>query len=139
MYGVALLIGFVAEFTLPIEHLWQPVSPWLGVVVVAVSVVIGCSAFNALIRSETAFDARKPTTLIVAHGAFRYSRNPTYLSLSLLYVGIALALGSFWVLLMAVPAVLTTHYGVVVREERYLDEKLGEQYRRYTASVPRWF
>lgn len=91
MYGVALLIGFVAEFTLPIEHLWQHVSPWLGVVVVAVSVVIGCSAFNALIRSETAFDARKPTTLIVTHGAFRYSRKPTYLSLSLLYVGIALA------------------------------------------------
>ncbi len=75
---------------------------------------------------------------VVTDGAFRYSRNPTYLSLTLLYVGVALVLNSLWVLMMVVPAVAVTHWGVVLREERYLESKFGEEYRRYTQRVRRW-
>lgn len=138
MYGGAFLIGLAAEFALPIAHLPQPVSLWLGVAVITVSIAIVVSAVKALARGGTAFDARKPTTTIVTDGAFRYSRNPTYLSLTLLYVGAALILGSSWILLMAVPAVLVTHWGVVLREERYLEVKFGEEYRSYKTSVRRW-
>jgi protein-S-isoprenylcysteine O-methyltransferase Ste14 len=91
-----------------------------------------------LARARTAFDARKPTTTIVSDGAFQYSRNPTYLALTLLYVGFALVLGSPWVLLMVVPAVALTQWGVVLREERYLEAKFGEAYRRYKTNVRRW-
>ena len=138
IYGTAFLVGLAAEFTLPIAHLPRTVSLWVGVAMIAVSIAIVVSAVRALARGRTAFDVRQPTSSIVIKGAFRHSRNPTYLSLTLLHVGIALLLGSSWVLLMVVPAVLLTHWGVVLREERYLDAKFGEEYSRYKASVRRW-
>ena len=138
IYGTAIAIGLVAEFAHPIAFLPRPVGLWLGAVTIAISIPIVVSAFRALARSRTAFDARKPTTRIVTDGAFRFSRNPTYVSLTLLHVGVALVLGSLWVLLMVVPAVVAVHWGIVLREERYLEAKFGEEYRSYAAKVRRW-
>ena len=138
IYGAALVLGLAAEFTLPTVHLPRTLTLWLGGVAIALSIPIVISAFRALTRARTAFDARKPTTTLVSDGAFHYSRNPTYLSLTLLYVGLALVLGSPWVLLMVVPAVALTQWGVVLREERYLEAKFGEEYRRYKANVRQW-
>ena len=138
LYAVAFLVGLVAEFVLPTAPLPRVVELWLGAVIILISIPIVVSAVRALARGRTAFDASKPTTRIVTDGAFRYSRNPTYLSLTLLYVGLAFVVGSFWVLLMVVPAVAVTHWGVVLREERYLESKFGEEYRRYAQRVRRW-
>lgn len=138
IYGAALALGLAAEFTLPTVPLPRTVTLWLGGVIIALSIPIVISAFRALTRARTAFDARKPTTTLVSDGAFHYSRNPTYLSLTLLYVGLALVLGSPWVLLMVVPAVALTQWGVVLREERYLEAKFGEEYRRYKTNVRQW-
>lgn len=138
LYAVAFLVGLAAEFALPITPLPRVVELWLGAVIILISIPIVISAVRALVRGRTAFDARKPTTSIVIDGAFCYSRNPTYLSLTLLYVGLAFVVGSLWVVLMVVPAVAVTHWGVVVREERYLESKFGEEYRRYAQRVRRW-
>ena len=138
IYGTAIAVGLAAEFALPIALLPRPVGFWLGGVIIAISIPIVVSAFRALARARTAFDVRKSTTSIVTDGAFRYSRNPTYLSLTLLHVGVALVLGSLWVLLMVVPAVAAIHWSIVLREERYLAAKFGEEYRSYTTKVRRW-
>ena len=61
-----------------------------------------------------------------------------YVGLMLLVGGIGIALASDWTLVLLVPMALVLHYGVVLREERYLERKFGEEYRRYKASVPRW-
>ena len=138
IYGMAIAVGLAAEFALPTALLSRLVGLWLGAVTIAISIPIVVSAFRSLARAHTAFDARKPTTGIVTDGAFRYSRNPTYLSLTLLHVGVALVLSSLWVLLMVVPAVAAIHWGVVLREERYLEAKFGEEYRSYATKVRRW-
>lgn len=109
-----------------------------GLTFIAVAIVIAVSAFKALAQAHTAFDARKSTTQIVTTGAFRFSRNPTYLSLTLLLIGIAFAISSLWVLVSVVPAVVATQWGVVLREERYLKVKFGEDYRSYASKVRRW-
>jgi protein-S-isoprenylcysteine O-methyltransferase Ste14 len=138
LYGAAFAIGVAAEFMLPTVPLPRTVALWFGVVIIALSIPIVVSAFKALVRARTAFDARKPTSTIVTDGAFQYSRNPTYLSLTLLHVGLALVLGSPWILVMVVPAIALTQWGVVLREERYLEAKFGEEYRRYKTKVRRW-
>jgi protein-S-isoprenylcysteine O-methyltransferase Ste14 len=61
-----------------------------------------------------------------------------YVGLILLLAGIAAVLASDWLVILLVPTVLVLHFGVVLREERYLEAKFGEDYRRYKASVPRY-
>ncbi len=137
MYGAAILVGLIAEYTQPLWRLPPSVSLWLGIATISASFPIVLFAVKALGRAQTAFDARKPTSRIVTDGAYRYSRNPTYISLTLLHIGIALVLGSLWVLLMVIPAVILTHWGVIRREERYLEAKFGHEYLRYKAAVRR--
>ena len=79
-----------------------------------------------------------PTTALVTSGPFTHARNPAYQGGSLALLGLALVLGSDWIVLLMVPALLLLHYGVVLREERYLEQKFGEAYRRYKEAVPRY-
>ena len=95
-------------------------------------------ATHALARAKTTHNVRQPTTTIVADGVFRYSRNPMYLSLTLLYLGIASLFNSLWMLLLILPVLVVVQLGVIAREERYLERKFGEEYLRYKARVRRW-
>jgi protein-S-isoprenylcysteine O-methyltransferase Ste14 len=64
-----------------------------------------------------------------------------YVGAMVMLAGIATALASDWLVILLVPTALVLHFGVVRREERYLEAKFGEDYRRYKASAPRygWF
>ncbi len=126
-------------------HLWYPVrflprtpALCLGVLLIAVSIPIAVSGFRALARAKTAVDPRKPSTAIVNFGAFRYTRNPLYISLMLLYLGIALLINSVWLLILVFPLIAVIQIGVIEREERYLERKFGEDYLNYKRKVRRW-
>ena len=80
----------------------------------------------------------QPTIAIVAAGPFRFSRNPLYLSLTVLGAGVALLVNSGWGLLLLVPAVAVTHFLVIAREEHYLEGKFGDEYSAYRERVRRW-
>ena len=71
-------------------------------------------------------------------GIHGWSRNPIYLGMFLVYLGIGLVVRSPSILLLAVPLAITIHYGVVVREEAYLERRFGDAYREYKARVGRW-
>lgn len=71
-------------------------------------------------------------------GPYRFSRNPDYLGQALVVAGLGLVLGNGWVLLALVPALLLVRYGVIAREERYLERKFGEDYRCFRRRVRRW-
>ncbi len=61
-----------------------------------------------------------------------------YQALGLLLLALAVGLASDWTALLLVPWALVMHVGVVLREERYLEQKFGDDYRRYTGHVPRY-
>ena len=67
-----------------------------------------------------------------------FSRNPMYIALTLLYLGIAIYFGLVWALLLLPFALATIHYGVIIREESYLERKFGEDYLAYKSRVRRW-
>ncbi len=80
----------------------------------------------------------RPSTAIVTSGPFRYSRNPLYLALTLLYLGLTLAFNTWWGIVVLLPLVVVMDRGVVLGEERYLEQKFGESYRRYRSEVRRY-
>ena len=138
IYGAGLLIGLGLDYLWPLPLLLDRGQYLVGFIIIGMSGVLIAWVLVEFGKAHTSLDVRKPTTAVVTTGPFRFSRNPAYLSLSLLFVGIAIAMDSVWVLGMLVPTLIVMHFGVIVREERYLEGKFGEEYRRYQASVRRW-
>lgn len=60
------------------------------------------------------------------------------MALTLLYVAISVLADNIWMLALLVPVLLVMRFGVVMREERYLERKFGDEYRRYKGLVRRW-
>jgi protein-S-isoprenylcysteine O-methyltransferase Ste14 len=79
-----------------------------------------------------------PTTALVVDGIYGRTRNPLYLGTTLLYLGLSVAAGSLWAIVLVVPLLWVINVGVVAREERYLERKFGDAYRAYKARVRRW-
>ena len=138
LYLAALLTGIA------LDCLWPPAllpGSWgyaAGAIFVAASFSIMPSVLMRFRRAGTPLDVRKPATALITDGPYRFSRNPIYVSMTLLYAGLAFLLGNGWVLILAVPVLLVMDLWVVRREERHLEAKFGEDYRRYKAAVRRW-
>jgi protein-S-isoprenylcysteine O-methyltransferase Ste14 len=80
----------------------------------------------------------KPVSRIVTEGPFHYTRNPGYLSMAMIYTGVASLANALWAILLLPATLFVIQRGVIEREERYLERKFGEEYLRYKARVRRW-
>jgi protein-S-isoprenylcysteine O-methyltransferase Ste14 len=138
IFAGTLAIGLLLHFIFPVSFLPRMIAIASGTVVLIGAASIAVSAFRAMHRAKTAVNPSLPTTAIVSDGAFSFSRNPIYLSLTLLYVGISLLFNAPWALLLLLPLIVVVQNGVIKREERYLEQKFGDEYLRYKASVRRW-
>jgi len=138
LYTAALVIGAGLEWFWPtaIGLGWLPLV--LGAILILAGLAIALLGALALRRAGTAIPPNRPTTELVTDGPYRWSRNPLYLALTLIYAGVGLIADDLWILMLLVPLLLLIHWGVVVREERYLEAKFGEAYRRYKERVRRW-
>jgi protein-S-isoprenylcysteine O-methyltransferase Ste14 len=110
----------------------------LGVLLLAAGAGLAIPAVLAFRAAGTHVEPWKPASALVTGGIFRRLRNPMYVGVALALAGIAVLLASDWTLVMTVVFALVIHNGVVKREERYLEAKFGDAYRRYRQSVPRY-
>ena len=140
LFGVALAIGFFLHAIAPLR-----IAPLAGATVGlagAMLIVIGPLLSAAVVRAfrsaGTNVSPYRETSRFVCAGPYRYTRNPDYIGQTLMYAGIALVANSWWPLLLLPLALSVIQHGVVRREERYLAAKFGQEYRDYTARVPRW-
>jgi hypothetical protein len=95
-------------------------------------------AIVTITRAGSNVPTNLPTTTIVESGPYRFTRNPIYLGMFLGLIGLAIAFDNLWLLMMLVPFALVIRYGVVAREEAYLERKFGDVYRGYRSRVRRW-
>ena len=80
----------------------------------------------------------KPVPRLSTEGPFRYTRNPGYLSLAMIYAGIAILRNALWAILFLPLVLYVIQLEVIGREERYLERTFGEEYLTYKARVRRW-
>jgi len=137
IYALPLLLGYLLNRWHPLPFLPAGLSTPLGVLGLLFGLV-GLPAVLAFRRARTSPKPWRPTTALVTTGPYRFSRNPMYLGFSLMYLGIALCSNSTWTLLLLPPSLLLMQFGVIHREERYLEQLFGEDYRQYRAGVRRW-
>ena len=91
-----------------------------------------------LLRHGTNVLPSRPATALITGGIYRWTRNPMYTGGAPVMIGIAIVFALDWLPLLMIPSWLTLHFGVVRREEKYLEQKFGDDYRRYCAQVPRY-
>ena len=136
--GAPLLVGWLATVAWgdPVElGGWRAPVGWVLVVVFAVWNGWALWLFG---RHRTGLLPGQESTAMIEEGPFRLSRNPLYVGLLVLYVGLALLAPTFWGLVLFPVAVLLLLWGAILPEERFLHERFGAPYDDYRRRVPRW-
>jgi protein-S-isoprenylcysteine O-methyltransferase Ste14 len=138
IFLAALLLGLVLDRLLPWAFTVPDLVKWMiagSLIIVGLSVAV--AGIGNLYRAATPVPTNKPTRVLVTNGIHRWTRNPIYLGMFLVYAGIGVAARSPWILILALPLIIILRYGVVAREEAYLARRFGEAYRDCKARV-RW-
>ena len=138
VYLGAIALGLLLHFAWPLRLVSRAVSVPLGGTVVLVAVALFLYAVRTFRTAGTPVPGHRPTTTIVRTGPYRWSRNPIYLSFSLLHLGVACWVNSLWLLVTLMPAVALISFVVIPREEHYLETRFPSDYLPYKASVRRW-
>jgi protein-S-isoprenylcysteine O-methyltransferase Ste14 len=140
--AATVVLGLVLDQLLPTRVFYDLITIWLreviGAAVAVAGVALAVAARRRFMQIGTNVQPWKPALHLATSGVYTRLRNPMYVGLILLVLGVGIGLASDWTLLLLVPMAIVLHYGVVLREERYLETKFADDYRRYKANVPRW-
>jgi protein-S-isoprenylcysteine O-methyltransferase Ste14 len=140
LFLAGLLIGTLLDWLLPLPVPDLAPAHWaVGSALALTGLALAVAGIRNFTRAGTAVRTIEPTTALVTTGIHGRSRNPIYVGLFLLYTGIGVAAHSPWILILLPPLALLIRYGVVAREEAYLERLFGDAYRDYKARVRRWF
>lgn len=138
LFAGALLAGLLLQWLWPFWIEQPKWIVWLGPLFVASGIVVAVWARRAMSAAGTDPNPRHASTAIATGGPYRFTRNPMYLSMAAVILGIGLWARAAALLLVLIPFALIVHFGIVRREERYLDAKFGETYRDFRQRVSRY-
>jgi protein-S-isoprenylcysteine O-methyltransferase Ste14 len=141
LYLACLFSGFALDYVLPLPLTLPDSAPirWAaGGGLILLGVALLAAGVRNFSRSATPVPSNQPVRALVTSGIHGRSRNPIYIGMTLLYIGIGLAARSPWALVLTLPLAIILRYGVVAREETYLERRFGDAYRDYKARVRRW-
>src|SRR5215212_5167498 len=138
IYLGSLIFSLLLNRRFPIDFLPPRIARSLGWPLLSAGVLL-IGWFEWVMRhADTPTNPYKPVSHIVTEGPFHYTRNPAYLSMTMIYTGIASLAHGLWAILFLPVALLVIQRGVIEREEHYLECKFGEEYLNYKAQVRRW-
>jgi protein-S-isoprenylcysteine O-methyltransferase Ste14 len=139
LVGGMLLMGVLIHYSLwTVTLLPTVLARVLGVVVFISAGVLAHFAHLALKRVGTNVLPTQPTLALATDGPYRFSRNPLYIAAIGVYLGVTLWVNGLAPLLLVLPMTWLLHWGIVLREERYLKSKFGNAYQSYQITVRRW-
>jgi protein-S-isoprenylcysteine O-methyltransferase Ste14 len=141
LFLAALLLGLATDRLLPVPFTIPAPDPvrWTAAgSLILIGLALAAAGIRNFSRAATPVPTNQPTRALVTTGIHGRSRNPIYVGLFLVYGGIGVAARSPWVLILTLPLAITIRYGVVAREEAYLEHRFGDGYRDFKARVRRW-
>ena len=137
------VLGFAAGALLEQRVVRLVIGPRQPLAAIGWALSLGALAFAgwAMItfwRARTAIIPHRPASRLVRHGPYRFTRNPMYVALTALYVGLSLLFDVAWPLILLPVVLVLLWWFVIRREERYLRAAFGEEDERFTREVRRW-
>jgi protein-S-isoprenylcysteine O-methyltransferase Ste14 len=138
IYAVPLILGLVIDRRAHLPFLARSAARGLGWLLIGGAVMLNTWFLRTIRGAEVPIRTDKPVPRLTTEGPFRYSRNPSYLALAMLYAGIAVLRNALWAILLLPLVLLVIQREVIGREERYLERTFGEEYLDYKTTVRRW-
>jgi protein-S-isoprenylcysteine O-methyltransferase Ste14 len=133
-----LLLGWAAEAVVATPNLRGTVRLVVLIVLLVAGGVLGAGALRRFVQQHTAAEPWKPSSSLVTSGPYRFTRNPMYLGMACLYLGLALVFGLLWAVALLPVVLVVIDRQVIAREERYLQRRFGQDYLDYQQQVRRW-
>ena len=141
LFPACLILGVVLDRVLPLPFP-LPETTLIRWTVSGALIVLGVAIFAAGVRNfsraATPVPSTRPVQALVTTGIHGLSRNPIYVGMFLIYAAVGVAALSPWILVLVLPIAIIMRYGVVAREEAYLERRFGNAHRDYKAHVRRW-
>ena len=138
VYALFFLAGYGLHRLEPVALVGGTWPSPVGMGMIAVGVLLAVSAVATFRRAGTNVNPTKPATTVVTHGPFRFTRNPMYVSMALIYLGGMLMLDSVWPLVFFPATIWVIRTRIIALEEAYLEGKFGAAYLEYKKKVRRW-
>lgn len=136
-----LIFGGIVQWFFPLKIFsadFLIASRIFGGLLIAFGLGIVLTARAKMRKAETNIEPWKPTNRIIKDGIYAYSRNPVYVAMVFIYLGLTLVFNSLWFLPFLILVLIVIHFGVILREEKYLEKKFGAEYSSYKREVRRW-
>ena len=138
VYLFALLLGLGLDRRAHVPFLPRGMARSLGWPLVTSGVALVVWFVRTMRDADTTIRIDKAVSRVVQDGPFRYSRNPGYLALAMIYAGIAVHRNALWAIVLLPLVLYVIEREAIEREERYLERTFGEEYLDYKAKVRRW-
>lgn len=104
----------------------------------AIAIFLSARSLTQFFRSKNTLITIKAAQSLQTTGIYQFTRNPMYLSLLLIYLGLTCLIGNCWnIILLPVLFAIVQEY-IIKREEKYLDRRFGKEYHDYKSNVRRW-
>lgn len=138
IYLVPLIGASFLRHWYPVAIVAPRAAAPLGIACLVLGLAIHLSAALTLRRAKTSPKPWRPTTAVVTAGPYRFTRNPIYVGFSLIYIGVGFWANTVWPFLLLPLILLVMQFGVIAREEVYLQRIFGDEYLEYKRRVRRW-
>ena len=137
---LGLIISFLLEFLVYRNQIFDNsiIFRFLGIILTIAAILLFVKSIRIFNLRKEKIHPRSISTQIFKDGPFQFSRNPIYLAMFVLVIGVGLTLNSFWFLYSGLVVAIMIHYGVIIPEENYLEKEFGKDYLEYKKTVRRW-
>ena len=139
-FAIVFLVGIGLDWLVPWRPAWMTIGAmrWAGLTLTVAGCALAAAAAGRFVLRRTTLDPTGQPSRLVASGAHAWSRNPMYLSLTVVTIGLALALGRAWPLILVVLPWASMNWAVIPFEEARLSATFGHDYADYCRRVRRW-
>jgi len=138
LYLLVLSTGIIVSYFFPQHFINFSIAMPIGIIFSITGITTLILAATLFRKNKNPVNPSGSTQLIICSGIYKYTRNPMYLSLTLIFIGISIITNSWFSFVLLLPLLLICQKGIIEREEKYLTRKFGDEYLKYKAKVRRW-
>lgn len=138
LYLLVLTTGTLVSYFFPYQFIDFSIALPMGIIITLLGITSLILAANLFRKNKNPVNPSGSTQLIICTGIYKYTRNPMYLGLTIIFIGISTITNSWFSFVLLFPLLMVCQKGIIEREEKYLTRKFGNEYLDYQSKVRRW-